>query len=328
MILSWNTTNKCNLKCKHCYRESGERLNGELSTKEGKELIDDICKAGFKIMIFSGGEPLMRNDIFQLINYAKNKGLRPVLGSNGTLITKEVAIKLKEAGVMAIGISLDSLNAKLHNKFRGCDNAFKDAILGMKNCRDVGLDFQIHTTIMNWNKEEIMYITDFSVAMGAIAHHIFFLVPTGRGKNIEKELLDKIEYRRLLTDIMKKQKEVSIQIKPTCAPQFIKVAESIGINSRFKKGCIAGTNYCIISPKGDVQPCAYLNEIAGNIRDIPFDYIWKNSTIFKELRTLKYEGNCGKCDFKIKCGGCRARAAFYNNGNYMAGDNSCFYYCK
>lgn len=325
MIISWNTTNRCNLKCSHCYRDSGKEAKGELTTEEAKIVIDQIAKANFKIMIFSGGEPLMREDIFELINYASKIGLRPVLGTNGTLISKEIAQKLKDSGISAIGISLDSLDFRKHNNFRGNDEAFKDTIYAMKNCRDLGIKFQIHTTVMDWNKEEIISLTDFAVAMGAVAHHIFFLVPTGRGKNIEDELLSSREYEELLTLIMKKQKEVDIEIKPTCAPQFVRIAEKLEVNSRFKRGCIAGINYCIINPKGDVQACAYLNEIAGNVRKVPFDVIWKNSELFKNLRTQEYEGMCNSCKVKNNCGGCRARAAYYNEGNYMSSDKICIF---
>lgn len=325
LIISWNTTNKCNLKCSHCYRDAGDICEGELNTEEAKILLDQIAKAGFKIMIFSGGEPLMREDIFELISYASKIGLRPVLGSNGTLITKEVAKKLKEAGIAAVGISLDSLDPDKHNNFRGYENAYKDTIDGMKNCRDIGIRFQIHTTVMDWNKNEILPITDFAVDTGAAAHHIFFLVPTGRGKKIEKELLNSEEYEELLTSIMKKQQQVPIELKPTCAPQFIRIAQDLNMNIRFKKGCLAGISYCIINPKGDVQPCAYLTEVAGNVRKTPFDEIWKNSNIFNELRTLNYKGSCGTCKHKKSCGGCRARAAYYNDGDYMAEENLCSY---
>lgn len=325
MIISWNTTNKCNLKCSHCYRDSGTESEGELTTAQAKSLIDQIAEANFKIMIFSGGEPLMREDIFELINYAAKAGLRPVLGTNGTLITKEMALKLKEAGISALGISLDSLDFKKHNDFRGHETAFRDTIYAMKNCRDLGIKFQIHTTVMDWNKDEIIGLTDFSVAMGAAAHHIFFLVPTGRGKNIEDELLKPKEYEELLTEIMEKQKEVDIEIKPTCAPQFVRIAEKLGIDSRFKRGCIAGTSYCIISPKGDVQACAYLTEAAGNVKETPFNEIWKNSEFFKRLRTQEYSGVCNDCKSKKNCGGCRARAVYYNDGDYMASDRICIY---
>lgn len=124
---------------------------------------------------------------------------------------------------------------------------------------------------------------------------------------------------------MKKQQEVKIEIKPTCAPQFIRVAESMKMKLRFTRGCLAGISYCIISPKGDVQPCAYLNKVVGNVKHTPFNYIWENSSIFNELRTQNYKGSCGVCKFKHNCGGCRARAAYYNNGDYMQEENLCVY---
>ena len=293
MIISWNTTNKCNMYCKHCYRDAGDEALHELNTTEGKLLIDEIAKAGFKIMIFSGGEPLVRTDIYELVEYAAKIGLRPVLGSNGTLITATVAQKLKDAGTMGIGISLDSLNPKKHDDFRSHDGGWREAVKGMKNCREVGLPFQMHTTVMNWNKDEILDITDFAVGMGAVAHHTFFLVPTGRGSDIEKESLNPEQYEGLLTKIMLKQKEVGIELKPTCAPEFMRIAKEMGMNLRFSRGCLAGTSYCIISPSGEVQPCAYLNLPIGNVRETPFSEIWSSNPIFQELRSLDYTGKCG-----------------------------------
>lgn len=326
MIISWNTTNQCNMYCEHCYRDAGAKASEELSTEEGKALLEEIAKAGFKIMIFSGGEPLMRPDIFELVEHAVKLGLRPVFGTNGTLITPEVARRLKEVGTMGVGISLDSIDADKHDKFRAYPGAWRDALKGMKNCRDAGVPFQIHTTVVDWNYDEVEKLTDLAVGMGAVAHHIFFLVPTGRAVNIEEESLRAEQYEALLTRIMKKQQEVDIELKPTCAPQFMRIAKEMGMDLRFGRGCLAGTSYCIISPKGDVQPCAYLNIPLGNVRDIPFSKIWAENPVLQELRTLNYSGGCGACKYKKLCGGCRARAAFYNNGDYMAEEPWCLYH--
>ena len=326
MIVSWNVTNACNMYCDHCYREAGCKAEEELSTAEAKTLLEQIARANFKIMIFSGGEPLMRPDIVELVAYAKKLGLRPVFGTNGTLITLEMAQKLKEAGAMGMGISLDSMDAAKHNEFRKFPNAWEGAVQGMRNCRAVGLPFQIHTTVMDWNSHEIEAITDFAVAEGAVAHHFFLLVPTGRAKTIEAESLRAEEYEDTLTRIMKKQQEVDIELKPTCAPQFLRIADQMGIKTRFRRGCLAGTAYCIISPRGKVQPCAYLNMELGDVRKTPFDEIWKNSEVLNKLRTLEYSGGCGTCKYKHACGGCRARAAYYNNGDYMAEEPWCLYH--
>lgn len=325
MLVSWNTTNQCNLYCEHCYRDAGAKLDEELNTEEARQLIGEIKKAGFQIMIFSGGEPIMRPDIYELIAYARQQGLRAVLGSNGTLITPPVARQLKEAGIMAAGISLDSLDEQKHDRLRGLENAFKLTVIGIENLRQAGIPFQIHTTVMDWNAGELEAITDYAVEIGAMAHHVFFLVPTGRGADIEEEALRVVEYEKTIGRLMKKQQSTPIEIKPTCAPQFMRVADKKGIPMRFSRGCLAGISYCIISPKGDVQPCAYLDIPLGNVRQVPFDQIWKNNQMLQDLRTMDYKGKCGICDYKTRCGGCRARAYYYSDGDYMAEDQWCLY---
>lgn len=324
MLVSWNTTNQCNMFCDHCYRDAGVKANDELTTAEARKLIEEIKQAGFQIMIFSGGEPLMRPDIYELGAYARQQGLRAVLGTNGSLITLEVARKLKEAGFMAAGVSLDSLEPAKNDAFRKLENASALTITGMKNLKAAGVPFQIHTTVMDWNVAELEDITDFAVEIGAMAHHVFFLVPTGRGANIEEEALRVVEYEKTIARLMEKQKQVPIEIKPTCAPQFIRVADKKGLKTRFTKGCLAGISYCIISPKGDVQPCAYMDIQLGNVKDIPFDKIWVENPVLNELRSMQYEGKCGICDYKERCGGCRARANYYN-GSIMAEDSWCLY---
>ena len=324
MIVSWMTTNKCNLTCKHCYQDAcPDACANELTTDEARTLIDQIAAAGFKIMIFSGGEPLMRPDIYDLVAYAASKGLRPVFGTNGTLITPEVASRLKECGACAMGISLDSLDRAKHDSFRGLEGAWDATVAGIRACREVGLPFQIHTTVLDWNEHEVCDITDFAVEHGAIAHYIFFLIPVGRGKYINDTSLKVAANERLLRQIMAKQAGVSIDVKPTCAPQFTRVAEQLGVKTRFERGCLAGLTYCIVSPEGVVRPCAYMTEEAGNVREQPFDEIWKTSSVFERLRTRQYGGSCGTCDFRAGCGGCRARAAYYHDGDFMAQDDYC-----
>ncbi len=325
-IVSWNVTNACNMYCAHCYRDAGCKAEDELSTVDAKKLLTEIKRAGFQIMIFSGGEPLMRPDILELVKFADSLGLFPVFGTNGTLITPQMAKDLKAAGARAMGISLDSLDAAKHDKFRSFPGGWQGAVDGMKNCKAAGLPFQIHTTVMDWNAPELEDMIDFAVEIGARAHHFFFLVPTGRAATIEEESLRAEQYEDVLTRIMKKQQTVPIELKPTCAPQFLRIAAELGMKSRFHRGCLAGLSYCIISPKGKVQPCAYLKEYLGDVRDTPFDEIWKNNAVLQKLRTMKYDGGCGACKYQRVCGGCRARAAIYHNGDYMAEEPWCLYH--
>jgi putative heme d1 biosynthesis radical SAM protein NirJ2 len=327
MLVSWNTTNQCNMFCDHCYRDAGAKSADELSTDQARQLIRGIRNAGFQIMIFSGGEPLMRPDIYELGAYARAQGLRAVMGTNGSLITSEVARQMKEAGFMAAGVSLDSLDPEKNNNFRRLENAYQLTVEGMNNLRAAGVPFQIHTTVMDWNVGELEAITDFAIEIGAMAHHVFFLAPTGRAIKIEDEALKVAEYEKTLARLMEKQKQVPIEIKPTCAPQFIRVADRKGLSLRFSKGCLAGVSYCIISPTGNVQPCAYMDMPLGNVKEIPFETIWRENECLQRLRSMDYQGKCGVCEFKSRCGGCRARANYYN-GDIMAEDTWCLYQPK
>lgn len=324
MLISWNVTKACNLKCRHCYRDAGTKDSAELSLKEAKGLLAEVAEAGFKIIIFSGGEPLLREDICELISFSSGLGLRPVLGTNGVLMNREIIKKLKSAGLCRAGISLDSVEAKIHDDFRQKSGSWEATVEAMMICKDEGLEFQAHTTVMRSNYAEIEKITDFVLRLGACAHHIFFLVPTGRGKDISDFLLPQKDYQALLKRIMKQQKEVSIELKPVCAPQFVLLAEKMGTNTRFGRGCLAGISYCCILPNGDVHPCPYLPISVGNVRWEKFSRIWQDNTVFTKLRSLDYRGRCGPCAYKDSCGGCRARAWAESN-DYMQEDPICGY---
>lgn len=327
MIVSWNTTKKCNLFCEHCYRESGPDVESihELSTSEGKQLLNELKLAGFKIVILSGGEPLMRNDIFELSAYAREIGLRPVLGTNGTLLSRGIAGRLVESGVLGVAISLDSTSSQYHDKFRNRKGAWDKAVKGIKNALDVGLRVQINTTVTDNNFDQFNSVVDFAADLGVQAVHPFFLVPTGRGKSIEEESLKREKYFRMIKTVLNKQKEVSMELKPTCAPQFIPMAREMEIPIRFTRGCLAGVSYCCILPDGDIHICPYLPIKVGNVKEKPFNEIWKESDIFIKLRSFKeYEGRCGGCSSVNVCGGCRARAYYYSDGNYMAEEPWCY----
>lgn len=323
VLISWNTTNQCNLACDHCYRDAGPRLAEELSTEEGLALVEEVARAGFRVLILSGGEPLLRPDLLTLVAAARRRGLRPVLGTNGTLLTFELARKFKKAGLAAVGISLDSRHAAEHDRLRRRPGAWEAAVAAMDYCREAGLPFQVHTTVMDWNAAELEALTDFAVARGARGHHFFFLVPTGRAARLGGRLRA-AAYEDLLGRILRKQQKVAIELKPTCAPQFMRLARQMALTLPYGRGCLAGLAYCLVNPRGEVQPCAYLDVSAGNVRATPFSRIWAQSPLFLDLRRQEYRGSCGRCAYRRVCGGCRARA-YSASGDYLGEDPWCLY---
>jgi putative heme d1 biosynthesis radical SAM protein NirJ2 len=325
VIVSWNVTNRCNLKCEHCYRDAGIESEQELDTEEGKALLDEIAKAGAKMIVFSGGEPFMREDILELTRHAASRGLRPVYGTNGTFLTKEMALKVMEAGGASVAISLHMTDPDELDEFMGVPGTYDAAIEAMRVCKEVGLRFQVNTTVFERNADQILEICELAHELGAMSHHVLFLVPTGRGEDMEEESLREKEYERLIRDILLKREELGFDIKPTCAPQFMRIAEQRNIDmGRYTRGCLAGISYCSIIPNGDVWPCPYLPMKLGNVRETPFSEIWATNPVFENMRSLEYSGGCGPCKYKEKCGGCRARAHFYFD-DYMAHEPWCAY---
>ncbi len=308
-VISWNTTFKCNLRCAHCYMDSDSSVElEELSTEEGKMLIDQLAELSKPVLILSGGEPLMRPDIYELAKYGTEKGLKMAMGSNGTLITDEVAKKLAASGVLSIAISMDSSIPEVHDAFRGLEGAWAKAIEGVKACQRNGIAVRFNTTVTQENFKEIDKILELAEELGLLDVQLFFLVPTGRGKEVED--ITPAMYEKMIEDVLVKYADHPMTVKPTCAPQFMRIAENLGQDtSRWTRGCIAGMSYGRVYPQGEVTPCPYLPIKLGNIRDKTFGDIWTNSPILKDIRDFdKLKGRCGICEYKVKCGGCRARA--------------------
>lgn len=321
--ISWNVTKRCNLYCKHCYRESSpeEDTDDELSTEEGKKLLREMKKADLQTIVFSGGEPLLRPDIFELIQYANSLDMMTLMGSNGTLITAELAERLKLSGLKAIAISVDSLKAEVHDEFRGEKGSLEKAIAGIRNCIDAGLRVQVNTTISKYNLNDIEEIMEYAEEIGALSSHMLFLVDVGRGKSIDATQLDKFEYKEAINKII--EKDMDIRVKPTCAPQYKVEAMFKEIPTAGSRGCIAGISYCSILPNGDVHICPYTPVKVDSIRERSFDDIWENNEVFLKLRDYsQYKGKCGSCEYLNLCGGCRARA-FSATGDWLEADPYC-----
>ncbi|MFC2073143.1 radical SAM protein, partial [Chloroflexota bacterium] len=303
-LVAWEITRSCNLFCAHCRASADQgQYSGELSTEECFHLIDEILEVGKPIIILTGGEPLVRNDVFQIAEYGVNKGLRVVMGSNGTLITEEIATRLKGVPISRLSISLDFPTAKLQDDFRGKAGAFEAATTGIANTRQAGIEVQISSTITKLNVHYLDELLSQALKVGAIAFHPFLLVPTGRGKELESVELSPEEYEKTLNWIYDKQAELGDKMffKPTDAPHYLRVVkqrqkQSLETQSEstaghhpmqsITRGCLAGTGFCFVSHRGQVQGCGYLDVEAGNVRKQPFSQIWADSPLFNDLRNL------------------------------------------
>jgi radical SAM protein with 4Fe4S-binding SPASM domain len=308
-IVSWNVTFRCPLKCSHCYSNSGERgLSHELDTQEGKDLLCQLAEAGTGIVILSGGEPLLREDIFDLSQYGTNLGLRMAMGTSGICITDEIAGKLQESGMRKVAVSLDSTRPSVHDRFRGYPGAFDGAIRGISLLEKHEIPVQLNVTVTRDNYEEISSIIRFGKDLGAKDIHLFFLVPTGRGSTISDISPDM--YEEMIRNVLVLSTDEGIPVRPTCAPQFMRIARQLGLSRKeWTRGCIAGRWYCRIDPAGVVTPCPYLPVSLGKCTETRFEVIWDQSEILGMLRdTSALEGKCGRCEYAGICGGCRARA--------------------
>ncbi|MCL2173362.1 MAG: radical SAM protein [Candidatus Bathyarchaeota archaeon] len=309
LILSWNVTRECNLKCSHCYINAADgKLANELSTEEGKRLIDQICQVSQPLLVLSGGEPLLRSDIYELIQYGSSKGLKMGLGSNGSLIDAVVAKKLKQAGITTVSISLDSHIAAQHDDFRGVTGSWDKAVNAIKVLRENDVLVQVNTTLTHDNYYQIDDIMSFVESIGVENFHLFFLVPTGRGVMLND--ISPQKYETMITTAFSKVPTHRLNVRPSCAPQFMRIAQGMGLDMRqWIRGCIAGMYYCRIYPNGDITPCPYLPIKIGTVREKSFKEIWQNANMFKDLRDPNtLTGKCGLCNYKKLCGGCRARA--------------------
>jgi heme b synthase len=337
-LIAWEVTRSCNLACKHCRAEAHpEPYPGELSTGEAKTLIDGFRESGNPIIIFTGGEPLLRPDLFELVAYASGKGLNCVMAPNGTLITPENAARMKSSGIRRCSVSIDGPDAAGHDLFRGVPGAFFAALRGIRLLKEAGLSFQINTTVTRDNLCSFRRIFQLADSLGAEAWHIFLLVPTGRGAEIADQVISGAEYEETLNWFYDFRKSTSMHLKATCAPHYYRIlrqrarAEGVPVTpalfgmDALTRGCLGGTGFCFVSHTGQVQPCGYLDLDCGQVRETPFQEIWRNSEYFLQFRDQRaYQGKCGVCEYHKVCGGCRARA-YSLTGNHLAEEPLCSY---
>ncbi len=338
--MSWEMTAACNLHCVHCRSSSDEYASvGKFTLEKSKQFIDEITSFASPVVVLTGGEPLMREDVFEIAKYGTEKGLRMAMATNGTLVTDEICEKIKESGIRIVSMSLDGPNAEVHDDFRGVEGAFEGTLHAAELFNKHGIKFIINSAFTKRNQEYIGETFRKAKAMGAHAWYMFLIVPTGRGEDIMAELVSKEDY----DDILKwhyelERSEDEILVRPTCAPQYYRVwheqskldgldaeRRSLSFSTGGGKGCIAGQTICFVNSEGDVLPCSYFPLAGGNVFEKPLKEIWETSELLNDMRDFKsYEGKCGKCRYLGVCGGCRARS-YAVTGSYMAEEPFCDY---
>ncbi|MBI2899736.1 MAG: radical SAM protein [Planctomycetes bacterium] len=325
-VVSWNLTRKCNLRCKHCYIDASAAGPRELSTDEvcrGLVEIADVHRE--TILILTGGEPLLHADLDLIVSRAAALGMMVVLGTNGTTLTSERAARLADRGLSGVGISVDSSAAPRHDEFRGVPGAWSAAWRGVEAARRAGLEVQIQMTLTPATLGELSEVARMAREAGARVLTVFFLVCTGRGQSLVD--LTPEQYESALRSLARAPLD-GIMVRPRCAPTFRRVLAQDSPDSELLHSdagrCMAGKNYCRITPEGDVTPCPYMPVTAESLRERSFGEIWRSSPILAALRQPALKGRCSICEYREICGGCRARA-FASGGDMLGEDPGCAY---
>jgi radical SAM protein with 4Fe4S-binding SPASM domain len=308
-MVAWELTRNCNLNCLHCRaRSDSGPFKNELSLAECKNVIDQLLTFSSPTVILTGGEPLLRPDMFEIIEYGKAKGLRMVIAINGTLLDAEKAARLKEGGILRVSMSLDGKDSASHDGFRRVEGSFDWVIKAAGILSNIALPFQINTTVTRLNLGQLDEIYRLVRTIGAVAWHVFLLVPVGRGEGLKGEELNAGMYEEVLEWLYSVEKEGLLEIKVTCAPHYYRIVKQKGETPK-SAGCLAGKSFLFISNQGIAQPCGYLEVAAGDVRKETIERVWNESPVFQAIRDLKgYKGKCRSCSYLKICGGCRARA--------------------
>lgn len=328
-LVVWNTTNRCNLFCEHCYINADDRaVRDELTTEEARAFIEDLAEMRVPVLLFSGGEPLLRHDLMELGELAASKGLRTVISSNGTLIDRETAEKLRDAGFQYVGVSIDGLQ-ETHDRFRRKKGAFEEALAGIRACMEVGLKTGIRFTVNRQNQQDLPGLMELVEKEGIPRFCMYHLVYAGRGREMMEHDTSTDETRAILEFIVEKtldlnKRGVEVEILTTDNH-----ADGVYLYNLIKKnaperaqevisllnmhgGCSAGTKFANVDPRGEVHPCQFWQDYSlGNVKEKPFSEIWTgDDPLLIQLREKhKYlQGRCGRCSYKSVCGGCRIRA--------------------
>jgi radical SAM protein with 4Fe4S-binding SPASM domain len=341
---------------------AGADTRGELTTAECRRVMDEIATVNPDVfLILTGGEPLLRRDIWEVAGYAAERRFTTVLGTNGVLLREKEARLMREHRVLGASISLDSTDRVKHDAFRRLPGAWDAAVRATRVLADEGLDFSLHMSVTDWNVRDVPAMIDLARRLGAKVLNFFFLVRTGRGRDLAD--IDAGAYEEILTYLARAQgvgqgppgfvrrmlgmaeapprgdfedpwstpigRADGLLIRAKCAPHFRRILWQLNPSSPLLKNyahgsCPAGKYYCRITPEGDVTPCPYMPVSAGNLRTAGFADLWRTAPVFDDLRDPKLGGRCGACEFAKVCGGCRCRA-YATHGDYLAEDPACGY---
>lgn len=329
-VVAWNLTKRCNLRCSHCYISAGpfETAEAELQTPECRRIVDELVAVNpSPMLILSGGEPLVRDDLEEIASYAKERGATVVVGTNGTTLTEPRVAMLARAGVSGVAVSVDSLDEGTHDHFRGGAKALERTKEALGRLRERRLDFIVQTTATPRNAAEVPKLLEWAAAEGAVCFNLYFLVPTGRGVDLLDLQPQQIE--TLLAELAAAESRYrgTMMVRAKCAPHFMRHVHQQDADSpvlSYRTRCPCGIDYCRITPDGKLTPCPYMPTAAGDLRQQPFGEIWRGSRLFAELRERNLGGRCGRCEYRMVCGGCRARA-LATSGDHLAEDPACVY---
>ncbi len=327
-VVAWNLTARCNLACDHCYIAAGPHMptTDDLSIDEVKRITDEILDLNpGPMFVLTGGEPLLRKDLEEIADYGASRGATVVVGTNGTGLTAQRISSLKEAGVTGVAVSVDSLLPERHNTFRHGKAALEETTKAIERMQQAKMDFIVQTTVTPDNQEEVSALARWSAEHGAVSFNLYFLVETGRGR--ELATLSAQENEQVLEELVGLEKEMRGQmlVRSKCQPALMRLVHRDAPDSplmNYSTRCPCGIHYCRITPDGKLTPCPYLPEVAGDLRSQSFAQVWNHSPLFQTLRDKKLTGKCGSCEYREVCGGCRARS-FARTGDILGPDDSC-----
>lgn len=329
-IIAWNLTRRCNLECAHCYISAGawHLAETELSTAECHRVLDQVLEVNPNpVLILSGGEPLLRDDLEEIAARASAGGATVVVGTNGTRLTGQRIESLMEAGVKGVAVSVDSLTDGYHDRFRHGSGALSGTLAAVDRLAAHRLDFIVQTSVTRGNREEVAGIAAWAESRGAVSFNLYFLVPTGRGERMRG--LSPEENEAVLAELVELERTYRgrMMVRSKCQPQIMRHVIEGGEESpllNYGTRCPCGVHYCRITPEGKVTPCPYTPVVAGDLATTPFRQVWESSPVFARLRHGELGGRCGRCEYRAVCGGCRARAHALT-GDLLGPDDSCAY---